>query len=53
MKHANGQSLVEILLILMLVAVIVFLVISLLGPTLEDIYSGVINQVLITPSPTP
>ncbi len=53
MRHANGQSLIEYLLVLMLVAVIVFLVISLLGPTLEDMFSGVVNQLQLTPSPTP
>lgn len=39
----KGQGLVEYALILVLVAIVVIVVLSLLGPTIGDIFSNIMN----------
>jgi len=44
-KDAAGQGLVEYALILVMVAMVVFLVLSVLGPVVADVFSNIINQI--------
>jgi pilus assembly protein Flp/PilA len=44
-KDNRGQGLVEYALILVLVAVVVIVVLAILGPTIGNIFSNLINQI--------
>ena len=49
----KGQGLVEYALILVLVAVVVIVILALLGPSIGNIMTNIIEQVNPPPSPTP
>ena len=49
----KGQGLVEYALILVLVAVVVIVILALLGPSIGNIMTDIINQVNPSPSPVP
>ena len=44
-KDSKGQGLVEYALILVLVAVVVIVILALLGPSIANVFSGVINMI--------
>lgn len=45
LPREEGQGLVEYALILVLVAVVVIVILALLGPTIGNVFSNVINQI--------
>ncbi len=44
-RDSKGQGLVEYALILVLVAVVVIVILALLGPSIANVFSGVINMI--------
>lgn len=44
-KDLKGQGLVEYALILVLVAVVVIVVLAILGPTIGNVFSNIINAI--------
>ena len=45
LPREEGQGLVEYALILVLVAVVVIVILALLGPTIGNVFSNVINKI--------
>ena len=52
-RHDEGQGLVEYALILVLVAVVVIVILALLGPTISEIFTDVIDSLGNTAGATP